>query len=403
VSGGWGHAGPQAAAQRRLQDLAANSERSKEIRGLGRLMNKGRPPSVLQGLFRVTPVDYDPVAGADIHSTFTGVEFTAVRNALAGTPFWTELQLARNNPAAGNFTFAFINANVADQADLPAMADAIIAAICPGHAPAVGRLRLLVGDLIYALGQHAPTRAGDPDKAHFRQILTGAGVVRSRAKGTANTISGASLAVASPGAAGAVTARSDAVIAKNGALNDMQNYIGVAWGSTARANTGMDTIRSPHTNNAAWLPVTAAVTQDAALYAAILAAGQAMQGGPAGERRHFGDVLVAAHGNAAAASDAETQVDTSPAQSAAKLRRIFYREIFWGTANTKTERVRLAWQRYAQDFGMPNCAYIEFSGGGAATRVIWDYQNDRYYISAHYNWVDGYNPHFEVTGMPASY
>jgi hypothetical protein len=359
---------------------------------------------VVQGAFRVTPTDFDPVANAVIHSTFTNIEFGQVLANLAGQAglFHAELVKPINNPAHGNFTFAFINANVADQQDLPSLTTAIIIAICGANAAAVLRLTPHAGQLTRLLGMFAPTRAANPDKVRFRLIAGAAAVVLSRAKGVPSTVPYASLAAVSAGAYNAVTNRRNEIVNKNNDLDDMNNYISHQWNARGRASGGMNQIRSPHTNNAGWLPAAAAGTGalEVALLAATLIRGNALSGSGKLGRQGRGQQLVAWHGAAAQASDVEDNVDLA---ADATMSNQFYRRVFWPTVATKAERVRLAWSRYAADFGVPNGAYIEFNGGGAAARVIWDYVNDLYYISAHYNWVDGYNPHFEVTGLAASY
>jgi hypothetical protein len=369
-----------------------------------------QPPAscreVVQGAFRVTPTDYDPVANRVVHSTFTANVFQQVLDDLAGQAgqFRAELIRPANNPANANFNFAFINANIADQPDVPTLSAAIITAICAGNAAAVGRLTPHANQLTRLLGMHAPTNAGAPDRARFRLIAGAQNVVLSRAKATPSTVPYASLAAVSQGAHTAITNRHAAITAKNNLLDDVTNYIDPnLWVPLSRANQNMNNIRSPHTNNAGWLPPAAAATGplEAGLMAAIQARGLALQAGRAALSA-IGGQLLGWHGAAGAqAWDVEENVRTA----GANVRNLFYRTIFWPTINSKAQRVHLAWQRYAANSvpAIPNGAFIEFDGGGAAVRIIWDYVNDRYYISAHYNWVDGYNPHFQITGLAASY
>ena len=359
---------------------------------------------VLQGAFRVTPTDFDPVANAVIHSTFTNAEFASVLANLAGQAglFRAELVKPMNNPAHANFTFAFIDANIADQPDLPSLSAAIITAICGANAAAVPRLMAHAGQLTRLLGMWAPTRAGAGDVAHFRSIAGAVGVALSRTKAAPSTVPYASLAAVSAGAYNAVTNRRNEIVNKNNELDNVANYIAAEWAPRGRAGGGMNQIRSPHTNNAGWLPARVAATgpTEAAILAAALVRGNVLRLTQDAWRIRVGGRLVNFHASANRASDVEEAVNISDIPD---FRNLFYRSVFWPNVATKADRVQVAWARYAEEFGVPNGAYIEFNGGGAAARVIWDYVADRYYISAHYNWVDGYNPHFEVTGLAASY
>jgi hypothetical protein len=53
----------------------------------------------------------------------------------------------------------------------------------------------------------------------------------------------------------------------------------------------------------------------------------------------------------------------------------------------------------AMGFGVS--AYIEFNLTTLISRLMYDFVNKKYYLTAHYKWKDGYNPFFEVTGVPA--
>ena len=55
-----------------------------------------------------------------------------------------------------------------------------------------------------------------------------------------------------------------------------------------------------------------------------------------------------------------------------------------------------AWQELA--YGVSG--YIEFSMHGSISRLVYDVATSRLYVSAHYKWREGYNPWFEVTGVP---
>ena len=53
----------------------------------------------------------------------------------------------------------------------------------------------------------------------------------------------------------------------------------------------------------------------------------------------------------------------------------------------------------AMGFGVS--AYIEFNLTTMISRLMYDFVNKKFYLTAHYRWKDGYNPFFEVTGVPA--
>ena len=46
--------------------------------------------------------------------------------------------------------------------------------------------------------------------------------------------------------------------------------------------------------------------------------------------------------------------------------------------------------------------YVEFwLSSSQISRLIYEYVNKKFYVTAHYKWKDGYNPFFEITGVPA--
>lgn len=367
---------------------------------------------VVQRLIRVSPVDVDPVTGP-VHSTFTAVEFGAAIAALPGTnagAFWNATGQATNNPSRANLNYAFVNAVLmAPFADIPALAVGVVNAISGGNVGINGRLGVHIADLEYALGQQAPTTAGGPDIAHFRQFRAG-GAIMSRTKGNPNTIAVGSLIGLLATAGAALTARHGIISAKNTQLDAVANYIAgrALWYPRHRANYGMAGIRSGHENGAGWLPAVVAAPPEAALFAAILLRGTQRAGVVGNARRAaIGAYIVARHGARADSSEVEDDIDgyvTTPNIDARELQEYFYRYIFWPASGNRNNRVQIAWARYGTDnSGIANCAYIEFNGGGAASRIIWDYVNDEFYLSAHYNWVDGFNSFFQITGLAPTY
>lgn len=356
---------------------------------------------VVQRLIRVSPTDVDPVAGVR-HSTFNQHRFTQAWNALNGTNFRNTLN---QHPAVRqNFTFAFLdNALVAAERDIPHLAAAMINAVTA--APAI-RLALTahIGDLERALGAHAHTDAGAGDAANFRALAGAGGIVPSRRKGVPNQMTLGALDGVSHATHTALTHLITAVTNRNDALNTVTDYV-TGWTPRGRASLNFAAIRSAHQNGAGWLhPFTAgaAVGLEAGLLAAALAHGQNLVASGKPSKIAMGTVLVnAAQAAGAQASDVEQAVDNS---GNVALKNYFYRTVFWTAVGTKVNRVLLAWARYASDAGaIQNCPYIEFAGGGVANRFIWDYVHDTFFLSVHYNWVDGYNPFFEITGTQRTF
>ena len=358
--------------------------------------------SVIQRLVRVGPTDIDPNTGAVSRSTYYGADFNAVWQSLAGTGFRNTLN---QYPAVrANFNYAFIdNALLAEQKDIPRLATAIINAVTVANLPARNALTLHRTDLELALGTHAHTNAGAGDIANFRALAAAGGAVLSRRKKVPSTISKASLHGVSVPTDTALSLLIVNLTNRNNALNNVNDYV-AGWTPRNRAGDAMAGIRSPHQNGAHWLPnftAAGAAASEAALAAAVNAAVINLNGDTRARFRALGAALQAAAAGAARASDIEDNVDAS---NNAALKNHFYRNVFWNAVPTKAARVQLAWARYATDWGaIANCPYIEFGGGGLASRFVWDYVNDRFFLSAHYNWVDGYNPFFEITGTPATY
>jgi hypothetical protein len=356
--------------------------------------------SVVQPLFEISPTDVDPINGPTT-SAFLPAQFPQIWNSLANTNFRTTL--IQNPAVRANFTHAFIdNALAAAQPDVPTLAVAIVHAVAGASIPIRNALLQNVGDLELALGTHAHTNAGGGDIAHFRALMNAGGVVPSRRKGAPNTMSLLALTGADLGTATALNHVIAAVTNRNNALNTVTDYV-AGWTPRSRASEAFIGIRSAHQNGAGWLLqfTAGAAVLEAALLARANIDGLALQGTGKPNKVAMGIALVNAFTAAAQASDVEVAVDASGDVS---LQNYFYRTLFWTAVPTKANRVLLAWARYATDSGaIANCPYIEFAGGGWASRFIWDYVNDRFFLSAHYNWVDGFNPFFQITGTPATF
>mgnify|MGYP000185405256 CR=1 FL=1 len=394
---------------KKLENPPTDKSRSTSSQSKPLKTAKNKSGSPAQRLIRVSPVDVDPATGA-VHSNFTAVEFGAAMAALPGANggnFWRDAALPINNNVRANLTYATVNAALAaPYADIPALAVAVVNAISGGNGAINARLGANIADLEYALGQNAPTTAGGGDVTNFRRFQAG-GAVMSRSKGVPNRIPVGNLTGALATAGAALTARRGAIAARNAQLDAEADYIAGLWAPRARANQGMAGIRSGHENGAGWLPTFVAAPPEAALYANILNLGTVRSQSANDRYRAMGWYLRQRHNQRANASQVEADIDgfqTTANINAQELKNYFYRVIFWGGTTNRAGRVHLAWARYGTDnSGIVNCPYIEFNGGGAASRIIWDYVNDNFYLSAHYNWVDGFNSHFQVTGVAATY
>jgi hypothetical protein len=336
-----------------------------------------------------------------VTSAFRAEQFPEIWNSLANTNFRATLN---QNPAVrARFTHEFIDGALhAAQPDIPTLATAIVNAIGAQSIPIRNALLRNVGELELALGTHAHTNAGGGDSANFRTLMGAGGVVPSRRKGAPNTMSMIALAGEDQATATALNFLITTLTNRNNALNTVADYV-AGWTPRSRASEGLNAIRSSHQNGAGWLPqfTAPAAALEAALLARANTTGPILQGSAIPIRAAAGTALVNAVAGANQPSDVEEVVDASTDQF---LKNYFYRTVFWAAVPTKANRVLLAWARYATDAGnIANCPYIEFGGGGLASRFIWDYANDRFFLSAHYNWVDGFNPFFQITGTPATF
>ncbi len=357
---------------------------------------------MLQRVIEVSPTDVDPVNGP-VSSTFNAGQFQQVWQALNNTPFRTAMNA---RPAARQrFTFANLDPILVAQPDIPTLAAAMITAASANVAGAQAALMPHRGDLERALGTFAHTNAGAGDIDHFRTLFGIGGVLPSRAKGVPSTMTKLALSGGHAGTDNALNHLIAGLQARNNALNTVDRYTNGTWTALFRASEGMGEIRSPHQNGAGWLlnfTAAAAVGLETTLLAAYNTAGVNLQGEGRARRVAMGDALVtAATAPGADASSVERAVETSGDDG---LVQYFFRSVFWPATATRANRVLLAWSRYANESGtVANCPYIEFAGGGLASRFIWDYVHDRFYLSAHYNWVDGYNPFFQILGTAATF
>jgi hypothetical protein len=370
------------------------------------LAGSGVPPArslVIQPFIGVSPTDVEP-GQAPKSSEFREEQFPAIKSSLKNSGFMTALTKDKTlKSASGNFNYNYLNERLAAQQDIPTLAAEIVRVIANGSVPIQNGLLTHVQELENALSAHAHTNAGGKDIENFRALMKAGSVVPSRSKAVPNRMGQQVLTSTDSGTAAALNHLITDITQRNSDL-DMRRYYIDGWYAPGRANDGFNGIRSPHQNGAGWLPQFTAANAAALetnLLARATAVGQQLQANGIAARVALGTALINAV--AAANNDAsslEITIDESGNQA---LKRVFYEHVFWSAVPTKADRVLLAWARYATGAGaIANCPYIEFAGGGIANRFIWDYVNDTFFLSVHYNWVDGYNPFFEILGTPAT-
>lgn len=204
---------------------------------------------------------------------------------------------------------------------------------------------------------------------------------KSSAKATPNVISSASLNDAVGSLGDAVRAIRNKIVARNNLLlGRMGREIGLIdqaeLGGAAGYGLG---IRSMHQNGAGWLP-SGAVNLPTTLDALLNQINQAEA--------------------AILTDDRQAQIRNLTDQQQALARRGIKKQAVGQIMNALPERTRimLIWGSYAQNQGeLMN--YVEFNLPARINRMMYDYVNGRFFITAHYNWYKGYNPFFEVTGL----
>jgi hypothetical protein len=220
----------------------------------------------------------------------------------------------------------------------------------------------------------------------------------SRSKRTPNVVPIANTVGTELGTA--ITDLTTTIRNRNNALDQVATYAAqdANTGVMSRASFGVDSVRSAHTNNAGWLPAHVVADPEPALDAiARVWLTQVAANGNAAEQLEINQHFPLP-GRAAATSRAVEESGLSQA-----LRNQYFTGPFANHLNTRARRVTLAWGRYALDY-LAGCPYIEFTAdnAGGVSRFIWNYDDGAIYANTHYNWVDGFNPFFEVTGAPAT-
>jgi hypothetical protein len=283
--------------------------------------------------------------------------------------------------------------------DIPTLATNIIVHITNNVNARVAALSAHKQDLEDVLGKAAPSEVQAKEEVAYRLILS-LSSFRSRQKGIPNWVELDHLPV---------VGRMDlmqlnkAIATRNQELNKIKNYTELfekKWKipSSGRASTGLG-VRSAHENLAGWLPPIAIVTKEAALQAAVQTYLKKLAGSK--DKRVYYLLLVSdSPGNAAMMPQAIEDKEGGPALLKAK--QDYYNEVFAKIVTTKGERAQLAWARYAISTSPQPTTYVEFdpAAGWGISRLLYDYMSDKFYITAHYQWVEGYNPFFLVSGLP---
>lgn len=196
----------------------------------------------------------------------------------------------------------------------------------------------------------------------FDALLERASNPKSRAKGTPNEIARTSLPGDLPTKVQTITTKIGTINTKLAALalTDFDNVYPSAWAVTVK--DGLD-IRTAHDNGAGWLPA----GNVAATFAAY---DQRVQ-------RVVGRGPVQAAIRQGTYTEAGAMVRAASAQLGA------------------AERQYYAWAAHSGDSRSP---YIEISvPGNKNGRVVYDFENNRFFYTIHYNWHKGYNPFFLIT------
>jgi hypothetical protein len=169
-------------------------------------------------------------------------------------------------------------------------------------------------------------------------------------------------------------------------------------GVPGRAAVGLGDVRSAHHNEARWLRHHESPNLEPALNTQARAwlSHVAANGSPAEQadiNPHF----------PAPARATATSIQVEQSALPVPLRNQYFTTRFTLVAATRAQRCHVNCARYANQF-RPGTTYIEFTVTGAEgmSRIVWDFVDDLFYGNTHYNWVDGFNPFFLITGTPAT-
>jgi hypothetical protein len=357
--------------------------RTPQILALQRTAGNRAVAAMLSRSLAVTGINYDQGKGTH---TPEEIPVETFRDALRNSAFLGKL----NGQEKERLKIGTANLQAAD---LPALAQVVVDHVA-GQLPA-RRLALAAyaGEVEAALVKATPVKVHDQDDVDvFNRIKLQA--TMSRSKGTPNTITLANLGKVLDRAAAGTTSLNARVKANNANSADVSQYMAQPDLAPSLVVSYDLPVRSPHTNGAGWLPASSAPTRldvAAATWAATAATAPT----------NVGRSLSAAFGTPPNGVTARAVEET--AQLVPEARKQYYARV-WSQLNAR-RRAEHAWTQYTSSWGAVQGAFIEFTAekGLGVNRFVWDLINDRYYVSLHYNWIEGYNPFFEVTGLPSSY
>jgi hypothetical protein len=276
--------------------------------------------------------------------------------------------------------------------DVPELSAEIIRFLANGVRQRIEKLTEQRAHLDEAIGMVAETHASTSEQKKFRQVQ-GMATNMSRSKGTPNTVPWLNVAGELRTAITALTTklqqRNQYLAAGNYAANDPRTTC------TDRPTFNWQQVRSPHENRAGWIADHRLPDMEPALDLAARAwLTHKAANGTAAEQAEVNQHFAAI--NTATSQAVENSPMTQP------LRADYLANDFGQAVPTAAERINLGWSRYAERF-TPGCPFIEFTAedAGGISRFIYDYVNNRLYANTRYNWVDGFNPFFLITGGPA--
>jgi hypothetical protein len=257
--------------------------------------------------------------------------------------------------------------------DVPDLATHLVTHLKGTTATTFGEMERMQIAVETALSASSFALAGHAGGTDFDDLLRNSGGGGSRKKGVPSKIAHAQLGAH---VQGGLKYLIEPLVARNRLLvagRQPFTRLLVAGDLGSAASTEMSDVRTHHVNKSGWLP--AVVVPARQLPAAI-------------------NALVAAKLPARVTGELATNGNTLVTEDNQKAYGGILAGVLRGLAGPRGPLL-YAWSEYAQDF-----PYVEFSlGGSELSRMIYDYVNAKFYISAHYHWHKGYNPFFEVTGL----
>jgi hypothetical protein len=348
----------------------------------------------VQGVFEINNIDYNPLGGVFSTGVINNVNFrdgvnTAINNS-AG------LDQGHKNIRNNVLPIAIPN-NVLDglqEPDIDAMAvrvrDLIITEYGVQGRPIAGSRsitlkNIITTQLVANLGADTMTPGEQADFDNLMLIVTNQGGVPSRAKGNPTQLAFDNL----PALVSAQVTQILAEIRTERALWQrstlllnaplLASFVGII--NDRQGNNGH--YQGNHTNNAGWLPGVAVPIDQVTPLAAVIAASPSP-----------GVATILNHANPADQLAIErTRRSTVFTQYAGAFGNAVY-----GSGLTDDGIKLSAMAAMCQGVS----AYIEFwMGDTNISRMLYNPVTNQVYITAHYQWRQGYNPFIEVTGFPA--